>query len=152
MHTWEDVIEKCSLTKLFIDRAQPHKGTVHIKQGLNGVLSHSSDRQTDTHDLVFAFFLPEYLCWYPVTSLLTDPEVFLMLLHNSVLCCIATLRVSLYVTGEGFQRGEIRWIWLVVLMPVLLLWLSGPTRELWLGWLECCGHDGLMDSWTKDWW
>lgn len=79
------------------------------------------------------------------TFLLTDPEVFLMLLHNSIRCCTATVKVPLYVIGEGnFTRGRTGgsswWCWCQCFSCGCRVWSFS------LGWLEW---------WTNvdiDWW
>lgn len=87
------------------------------------------------------------------TFLLTDPEVFLMLLHNSVWCCIATVQVSLYVTGEGdFSKrrtgGSDWWYWCQCFSFGCVAWLRSSSeggRRVWQT------SDGLMDIWMNDW-
>ena len=143
--TWKRV---CSLL---------HKGTPDIKLGLNSLLLPSSDRQSGTRN-EFTFFCyslqqNDSVDILFLTFLLTDPEVFLMLLHNSVWCCIATVQVSLYVTGEGdFSRGRTGGCdcWCGCLS-------SGWVNQLgnfWWGRLQGCGplSDGLTYSRMSDWW
>lgn len=86
------------------------------------------------------------------TFLFSDPEVFLMLLHNSIGCCIATVQVCLYVTREGDARGE-------QVAPAggadastssLAKW---PERGIFGGdgwWPVDMMNNGVMDSWMND--
>lgn len=131
------------------ESAPLYNGAVHIKQGLNGVLSPSSDRQADTHDSFFFFFI--YILSTGITLfstfLLTDPEVFLMLLHNSFWCCIATVQVSLYVTGEGdFSKGRTGgsnwWCWCQCFSSGWVVRLGSFGGDSWR----------VLDIWVMDWW
>lgn len=82
------------------------------------------------------------------TFLLTDPEVFLMLLHNSVWCCIATVQVSLYVTGEGdFSEGGEQ------VAPTGGADASASLLAEWSDWGVLVGMaGGVVDRWMMDWW
>lgn len=92
------------------------------------------------------------------TFLLSDPEVFLMLLHNSIWCCIAT--VSLYVTGKGGILGRGEQVAATggadASASTLAEWsdlgsFGGDWLEGWTDkWLK--DDEGLMDRWRNDWW
>lgn len=93
-------------------------------------------------------------CILRSTSLHADPEVFLMLLHNSVWFCIATLRVSLYVTGEGYFSKRTGGHDGLALAPVPLSWLASPARMFaWGGgWRVLTDVDGGMMDWCFSGW
>lgn len=132
--------------------SQTHGGTLHSKPGLN-VVRQVTGRPALTTRPSSALQLNNS-CILHSTSLLADPEVFLMLLHNSVWFCIATLRVSLYVTGEGYFSERTGGHDGLALAPVPLSWLAGPA---WMfawggGWRVLTDVDGGMMDWCFSGW
>lgn len=109
-----------------------------------------TDRPTLTTPFLYSLHLNNSVDILFSTFLLTDPEVFLMLLHNSVWCCIATVLVSLYVTGEGgFSGGRTGgsdwWCWCQCFSAGWLVWVA----RFWWRWLQDWTD---VDSWMMDWW
>ncbi len=142
MHIWEAMTEKCSLTKLLIDCSRRYKAKVYTK----GVLSLSlqvTDRPTLTTQFLYSLHLNNSVDILFSTFLLTDPEVFLMPLHNSVWCCIATVQVSLYVTVRGEQVA-----------PTGGADISGSSVAEWSDWFWWRWLEGWTNVDTRmiDWW
>lgn len=145
----------CALSEVLVDiPSQLFCWRVHTKGASNGVLSPSSDRHT--HDSVFSFFFffafspPEYLWWYPVFNF--PPHwpwgIFNAVAQHRLMLHCNSVSVSLCKRRVGFQRGENRWLQLVVLMPGLL-----PLAE----WSDCGGLGGdsgwtVEERWMSNWW
>ena len=136
-------------------------GEEHHLTQIEGWLAHLAFKRltADTHQS--AFRISAVIALIYSTSLLTDPEVFLMLLLNSIWRCIATVQqcnsVSLCNRRGGFQRRENRWLRMVLPVPVLLFlaamaWLrslaTGDSR-VWQMWENRWRIDGQLDEWLK---
>lgn len=142
VHMWGNVInarEKCRLTKQITDCLSASQRHTTYKARVE-LCTLTFKWQTHPHSRLCFCILP---IW--ITPVFNFPPrwpwgIFNAVAQQHLMLHCNSGSVSLCNRRGGFQRGENRWLRLVVLP----LWLSGPTGELWWGLLEGCGwmNDG----------